>query len=118
MPNETSEALVSRPGQDDGTPRGVSMWTAAPGATLPADCPVHAARFVVEPGAATEVDVHDVAEVWTVVAGAGVLESQGTRRPIGVGDVVSFPSRVDHLVVNESDAPIEVVSFWWSGGAR
>ena len=108
---------VVRPAEDGETPPGVSMWTASPGKELPARCPVHSARFVVEPGAATDVDVHDVLEAWTVVSGTGVLVSQGARHALSAGDVVHFPSRIDHLLVNESDAPIEVVSFWWSGDA-
>jgi uncharacterized RmlC-like cupin family protein len=115
MEGQLTGIVLSRPARDDDTPPGVSMWTAAPGDALPARCPVYSARFVVEPGAATELDVHDVMEAWTVVSGAGVVVSQGTRHPVVAGDVIHFPGRVDHLLRNESDAPVEVVSFWWRG---
>lgn len=101
-----------------GTPEGVEMWTQEPGAGLPQDCPVSSGRFTVAPGAVTDVDVHDVVEVWTVTSGQGTVLSQDRRMQLGRGESVFFPSRVDHRMANETDEPVEVFTFWWSRGAR
>lgn len=113
MTNMTDSAQLLNPMRDDSTPDGVHMWLMEAGTTLPADCPVSSAHFIVEPSAATETDVHDVVEVWTVLSGRGTVLAGSARKEICQGQSIFFPSRVDHQLVNESDAPVEVFSIWW-----
>jgi mannose-6-phosphate isomerase-like protein (cupin superfamily) len=110
-------AQTLSPVRDDSMPAGVRMWVMEPGTTLPTDCPVSSARFVVDPGASTEVDIHDVVEVWTVTAGRGTVLTGGTSRELTVNESIFFPTRVDHQLVNSSDAPVEVFSVWWRRAA-
>jgi mannose-6-phosphate isomerase-like protein (cupin superfamily) len=40
-----------------------------------------------------------------------------TDKELGVSESIFFPSRVDHQMVNTSEAPVEVVSIWWRRAA-
>jgi mannose-6-phosphate isomerase-like protein (cupin superfamily) len=86
----------------DGTP-GAPEW------------PFTAARFEVPPGATTELDVHDVAELWMVRAGHGTVRSGGTVLEVGPGEMVYFAGRVPHQVTNTGTDHMRLFSVWWRG---
>lgn len=88
---------------------------ATPGAP---DWPFTAARFEVPPGATSELDVHDVAELWMVRSGAGTVVSGDTTVRVGAGEMVHFASRVPHQVTNTGTEPLRVFSVWWQGPGR
>jgi mannose-6-phosphate isomerase-like protein (cupin superfamily) len=113
-----TEPMALKPEPELSVPEGVAMWMLEKGKTLPADCPVSAARFVVEPGATTDLDVHEVVEVWTVMSGSGTLLSADRRMRISTGDSTFFASNVPHQLVNDGDMPVEVFSIWWSRTGR
>lgn len=99
---------------DGDTPVGVAMWVLEKGKQLPGHCPVSAARFTVQPGARSELDVHEVVEVWTVMRGRGTIISGAERITAVTGDSVYFDSNVPHQLVNSTTEPIDVFSVWWS----
>jgi mannose-6-phosphate isomerase-like protein (cupin superfamily) len=78
--------------------------------------PFQAARFDVPPGATTELDIHDVAELWMVRAGHGTVRSGSTTMRIGPGEMVYFAGRVPHQVTNTGADPMSLFSVWWNGG--
>ncbi|MBV2153291.1 cupin domain-containing protein [Kitasatospora sp. SUK 42] len=75
--------------------------------------PFSASRFTVPPGATSELDQHEVAELWMVAAGCGTVHSEERRLDIGAGDVVLLPSRAPHRLENTGSQPVEVFSVWW-----
>jgi quercetin dioxygenase-like cupin family protein len=102
------------PEPDPSTPPGVAMWLLERGKALPGHCPVSAARFSVQPGAESELDVHEVVEVWTVTSGRGVILSGDREVEVTEGDSVFFDRNVPHLLRNRGTDPVAVFSIWWS----
>lgn len=80
--------------------------------------PFTAARFEVPPGATTELDVHDVAELWMVRSGSGTVISGDTTMDVTAGAMVHFASRVPHQVTNTGTEQLRVFSVWWQGPGR
>jgi mannose-6-phosphate isomerase-like protein (cupin superfamily) len=87
---------------------------AAPGA---AQWPFTAARFEVPPGATTELDVHDVVELWMVRSGTGAVVSGDTTMDVAPGAMVYFASRVPHRITNTGTDHLQLFSVWWRGPA-
>lgn len=85
----------------DGATPGRSGW------------PFQAARFEVPPGATTERDEHDVAELWMVSSGSGTVRSNGTMLDVGPGEMVYFAGRVPHQVTNTGPDQLRLFSVWW-----
>lgn len=83
---------------------------ATPGA---ADWPFKASRFEVPPGATTERDQHEVAELWLVGSGHGTVASDGTEMVVGPGDMVFFAGRVPHQITNTGREQLRLFSVWW-----
>jgi mannose-6-phosphate isomerase-like protein (cupin superfamily) len=83
---------------------------ATPGA---AGWPFQAARFEVPPGATTERDAHDVAELWLVSSGDGTVNSDGTEMTVRPGDMVYFAGRVPHQITNTGSEQLRLFSVWW-----
>lgn len=75
--------------------------------------PFRAARFEVPPGATTERDVHDVAELWLVRSGHGAVASDGTVMAVDAGDMVYFAGRVPHQITNTGSDRLRLFSVWW-----
>lgn len=75
--------------------------------------PFTAARFEVPPGATSELDVHDVAELWMVREGTGTITSGATTMEVSPGSMVHFASRVPHQVTNTGSGALRVFSVWW-----
>jgi len=84
-------------------------------AAAPVDWPFTAARFEVPPGATTELDVHDVVELWMVRTGTGTVTSGDTTMDVAPGSMVYFASRVPHRVTNTGDEQLRLFSVWWQG---
>ena len=80
--------------------------------------PFRTSRFSVPHGARSELDQHEVVEVWMVRSGAGIVYSGGTATAVGPGESVFFPSMVPHQVETTSAEPLEVFSAWWREAAR
>ncbi|MEV4580452.1 cupin domain-containing protein [Nonomuraea jabiensis] len=78
---------------------------------LPA--PFKCALFTVPQGATTELDQHDVAEMWFIHHGSGTLLSDGEELAVRAGDAIHFPGRVPHQLRNTGGEPLEVFSVWW-----
>jgi mannose-6-phosphate isomerase-like protein (cupin superfamily) len=79
--------------------------------------PFKAARFEVPPGRTSELDVHDVAELWMVSAGTGMVRSGDSTLEVGPGAMVYFAGRVPHQVTNTGTGQLRVFSVWWNGSA-
>lgn len=75
--------------------------------------PFTAARFEVPPGATSELDVHDVAELWMVREGTGTITSGAATMEVSPGSMVHFASRVPHQVTNTGTETLRVFSVWW-----
>lgn len=85
---------------------------AVPGATR---WPFTAARFEVPPGATTELDVHDVVELWMVRSGTGTVVSGEETVDVSPGAMVYFASRVPHRITNTGSDQLRLFSVWWQG---
>lgn len=92
---------------------GMVIEEAGPPAAAP--WPFTAARFEVPPGATSELDVHDVVELWMVRTGTGTVVSGDTTVPIAPGSMVYFASRVPHQVTNTGTDRLRLFSVWWRG---
>ena len=75
--------------------------------------PFQAARFEVPPGATSERDQHDVAELWLVRAGQGTVDSDGATMAVSPGDMVYFAGRVPHRITNTGSGQLRLFSVWW-----
>ncbi|GAA3808384.1 hypothetical protein GCM10022226_30620 [Sphaerisporangium flaviroseum] len=95
---------------------GMVIEEAATAAT--ARWPFNASRFEVPPGRTTELDVHDVAELWMVRSGHGTVVSGGTTLDVAPGEMVYFAGRVPHQVTNTGTDRLRVFSVWWQGPAE
>lgn len=80
--------------------------------------PFTAARFEVPPGATTELDVHDVVELWMVRSGTGTVVSGEETFDVAPGAMVYFASRVPHRITNTGSDQLRLFSVWWQGSPR
>jgi mannose-6-phosphate isomerase-like protein (cupin superfamily) len=76
--------------------------------------PFSASRFSVPPGATSELDQHDVAEMWMVAHGKGEVLSGDQKIEVGSGDLILLPGQVPHRLHNTGPDSIEVFSVWWN----
>lgn len=76
--------------------------------------PFQASRWEVPPGATSELDVHDVAEVWFVREGTGTIASGDHVLDVAQGEMVHFAGRVPHQVTNTGTGPLRMFSVWWT----
>jgi mannose-6-phosphate isomerase-like protein (cupin superfamily) len=77
--------------------------------------PFTAGRFEVPPGATTELDVHDVVELWMVRSGTGAVVSGDTTMDVAPGAMVYFASRVPHQITNTGTDQLRLFTVWWRG---
>jgi mannose-6-phosphate isomerase-like protein (cupin superfamily) len=75
--------------------------------------PVSMASFIVPVGQRTDVDVHDVDEIWVIARGSGKLRYGSDVFDAKVGDAYWFASRVEHQIENSGLEELSVVSIWW-----
>lgn len=75
--------------------------------------PFSSSMVIVPPGAATDVDVHDVVETWFVGSGEGAVEYAGEEHLVHAGDAFHFATRRPHRVRSIGSAPLLVFSVWW-----
>ncbi|HEY7482843.1 MAG TPA: cupin domain-containing protein [Streptosporangiaceae bacterium] len=102
VPEEYASGMVIEEVSGDATPS-------------PAGWPFKASRFEVPPGSTTELDVHDVVELWMVRAGRGTVASGTDVFDVGAGEMVFFPSRVSHQITNTGTDVLRLFSVWWKG---
>ena len=72
----------------------------------------HAWGYLKGPGA-MEAHRHRKEEVYIFTKGSGFVEVDGTRYPVGPGDVVRIPPDALHSVVNEAEDELMWAAFWW-----
>src|SRR5436305_7695940 len=59
------------------------------------------------PGGSTERHLHTTSEeLYVILDGAGVMEIDGDRAPIGAGDVVLIPPGARHQISASADGPL------------
>jgi mannose-6-phosphate isomerase-like protein (cupin superfamily) len=75
--------------------------------------PFRYSRFTVAPGRTSNLDQHEVLEVWGVLSGRGKLTYEGSESQISAGDVVHFRSKKVHQVRNDGSDDLSIFSFWW-----
>ncbi|MFG2000954.1 cupin domain-containing protein [Spirillospora sp. NPDC048911] len=76
--------------------------------------PFKASRFEVPPGRTSELDLHDVAELWMVRSGTGTVVSGDARMDVGPGEMVYLASRVPHQITNTGEDRLRLFSVWWA----
>lgn len=77
------------------------------------NAPFEGSWCVVPPGARSGPHAHHEYEIWVAMTGAAEILAEGQRRPFTAGDVVYFPPRVHHQVVNDGADPFEMYAVWW-----
>ncbi len=75
--------------------------------------PFQGSRFLVEPGARSRVDSHDVAETWLIASGSGRLFHDGVEHRVEEGAAFYFRPNTEHFVENDGAVPLEIFSLWW-----
>jgi mannose-6-phosphate isomerase-like protein (cupin superfamily) len=75
--------------------------------------PFKSTVFSVAAGQSTPPDRHDVAEMWVVLKGGGVLEYEGEAMRIAEQDRLFFPSQRLHKITNDSREPLQILSIYW-----
>jgi mannose-6-phosphate isomerase-like protein (cupin superfamily) len=101
-------------GEVEAAESGMVVTQAVPPAA--AGWPFQASRWEVPPGRTSELDQHDVAEVWLVRSGQGTVMSGGSEMPIRAGEMVFMASRVPHQVRNTGTDQLRMFSVWWPSG--
>lgn len=95
------------------SPGGMSVEMAALPGSQARQVPFRSSRWEVPPGAVSDLDVHEVEEIWMVRSGRGWLISGEGRTEVAAGDMVFMPSMVPHQVENTGDEPLRFFSVWW-----
>ena len=72
----------------------------------------HAWGYLNGPGA-METHKHHKEEVYVFTKGNGYVVVNGTRYPVGPGDVAYIPPDALHSVANETENELEWAAFWW-----
>ena len=72
----------------------------------------HAWGYLNGPGE-MEPHTHHKEEVYIFTKGSGFVVVDGTRYPVGPGDVAYIPPDALHNVVNEAEGELEWAAFWW-----
>ena len=60
-----------------------------------------------------EAHKHHKEEVYVFTKGNGYVVVDGTRYPVGPGDVAYIPPDAIHSVVNEVEDELMWAAFWW-----
>jgi len=84
------------------------------GAGSPSVAPFKSSRFVVYPGEASPLDLHDVKECWFIAGGSGILTyDDQTSMPVKAGDVLFYDTRKSHTVFNNGKENLMIFAVWW-----
>lgn len=72
--------------------------------------------FSVHPFRMTESHKHRSEETWIVRSGKGhaIIGSQNVVLDVGARVIV--PANQEHMIVNDYDMPLVILSFWWKEG--
>lgn len=88
---------------------------------LPADdttrLPFGGGFGIVEPATTSKRHGHNESEMFVILAGRGIVEVGDERRRVGGGDVVLIPPFTQHGLQNDTDEPLEMISFFWEDPA-
>ncbi|MDT4987234.1 MAG: hypothetical protein QOI74_1328 [Micromonosporaceae bacterium] len=77
------------------------------------NAPFEGAWVVVPAGGGTGVHSHHEYEIFIAVGGEAVVEANGERRALQVGDIVHLPPGTEHRVINDAAADFEMYAIWW-----
>jgi mannose-6-phosphate isomerase-like protein (cupin superfamily) len=69
--------------------------------------------FAIAPHAFSEPHSHQSEETWIVRSGIGYANIGSEMVTLVPGKRVTVSAKVEHTIVNESEAPLVVLSFWW-----
>lgn len=69
--------------------------------------------FSVQPFKATEPHSHQSEETWIVRKGKGYALIGSQNVTLNIGAQVTVPSNQVHVIKNDNDIPLVVLSFWW-----
>lgn len=75
--------------------------------------PIKTLWFTLLPGRITERETHEVAELWVLQEGSGILRSGEDEIPLYPGNAVFFPPWVPHQIMATGTDPLTVLSIWW-----
>jgi len=77
--------------------------------------PFNGGKFIVEPGATSKLDVHEVRECWIVSEGKGDLSiNNQDSKVISPGEFHFFESMNSHQITNTGDKILIIYSIWWN----
>jgi mannose-6-phosphate isomerase-like protein (cupin superfamily) len=77
------------------------------------NAPFEGSWCVVPPGAASGAHGHHEHEIWVAMTGTAEIVTDDGRVPFTAGDVVYFPPRQRHQVVNDGHAEFRMYAVWW-----
>lgn len=76
--------------------------------------PFNATRVTLRPGETTNAHNHHDNEIWIILAGQGVVRSDGVAERVVAGDTVHLAPLETHTLSNEAaDEPLTFLSVWW-----
>jgi quercetin dioxygenase-like cupin family protein len=70
-------------------------------------------EFVVKRGEQTPVDQHDMAEIWHVQSGHGILHFDGEAHELKPGSWFHFPPNKSHQATCADTSDMQVLSIYW-----
>ncbi len=75
--------------------------------------PFEGGQFIVQPGATSKPDTHQVSECWMIARGEGTLNYDGEDYPVSQGDFLFFEPQKTHFITNNSDQELVIYTVWW-----
>jgi mannose-6-phosphate isomerase-like protein (cupin superfamily) len=90
---------------------GVDTQRLMPWAVL--NAPFESSFAVVRAGTHSMLHSHHEHEIFVAVRGEAVVECDGDRAPLRMGDVVFFTPGLEHRVLNDGAEDFEFYSIWW-----
>jgi mannose-6-phosphate isomerase-like protein (cupin superfamily) len=80
------------------------------------NAPFEGSWCVVPAGASSGAHAHHEYEIWVAMTGEAEVICEGRRAPFVAGDIVHFPPRVNHQVVNAGTGEFQMYAVWWDTG--
>lgn len=76
--------------------------------------PLGAMRAIVKPNQASIIHNHHETEIFYIIKGKGIVESNSIQYSVSEGDLIHFSAFSDHTITNLSNnEPLEFLTFWW-----
>lgn len=76
--------------------------------------PLGAMRAIVKPNQASIIHNHHETEIFYIIKGKGIVESNSVQYSVSEGDLIHFSAFSDHTITNLSNnEPLEFLTFWW-----